>query len=233
MAFRYSPKIVTDGLVLATDPANHKSYIGSGTNLNSTIGDEVGVLTNAPSFNTTEAGGTITLDGNDDHVTFGNASVANFDHDDSFTISGWFNTTQADGSGPYVGKWGTNGASTGGYQLWVGGATGGSRIAFSVANGGSTAATTTVMTYTFGIWNFFVGVYHANTKLECYLNNTGYQTTSYTSTINNPAVNFTIGKAGYGSQTFTGKSSSVLLYNRALTSTEVLQNYNATKSRFI
>lgn len=31
MAFRYSPKIVTDGLVLALDAANIKSYPGSGT----------------------------------------------------------------------------------------------------------------------------------------------------------------------------------------------------------
>jgi len=31
MATRYSPKTVTDGLVLALDAANHKSYPGSGT----------------------------------------------------------------------------------------------------------------------------------------------------------------------------------------------------------
>lgn len=65
-----------------------------------------------------------------------------------------------------------------------------------------------------------------------YINDTEYQTVSYTSPINNPAVNFKIGKADYGTQTFTGKSSSVLLYNSALSSQEVLQNYNALKNRF-
>jgi hypothetical protein len=31
---------------------------------------------------------------------------------------------------------------------------------------------------------------------------------------------------------FTGNIASVQIYNRALSATEVLQNYNATKSRF-
>jgi hypothetical protein len=31
---------------------------------------------------------------------------------------------------------------------------------------------------------------------------------------------------------FNGRISSVLIYNRVLTATEILQNYNATKSRF-
>ena len=228
---RFGRNIITDGLVLALDAANKKSYPGSGTSITDMIGNVSGDLINGPTFDSAN-NGSIVFDGVNDYISLDRSTTYDFTNDDSFTISGWFNTTQADGSGPYVGKWGTNAASTGGYQLWVGGPTGGNRITFSVANGGSTAATTTVMTYTFGIWNFFVGVYHANTKLECYLNNTGYQTTSYTSAINNPAVNFTIGKAGYGSQTFTGKSSSVLLYNRALTSTEILHNYNSTKDRF-
>ena len=34
MAFAYSPKIVTDGLVFAVDAANKKSYPGSGTSFN-------------------------------------------------------------------------------------------------------------------------------------------------------------------------------------------------------
>ena len=31
MAFRYSPRVVTDGLVFAVDAGNVKSYPGSGT----------------------------------------------------------------------------------------------------------------------------------------------------------------------------------------------------------
>ena len=34
------------------------------------------------------------------------------------------------------------------------------------------------------------------------------------------------------SQYFTGRIAQTLVYNRALTATEILQNYNATKNRF-
>jgi len=232
MAGSTGPKIVTDGLVLALDAANKKSYLGSGTSITDLSGNgNTGTLTNGPTFDSGNAG-TIDFDGTNDYISLDRSTTYDFTNNQSFTISGWFNITQVDGSCPYVGKWGTNSNSTGGYQLWVGSGLGNNRVAFSVANGGATAATTALMTYTFGVWNYFVGVYHANTKLECYLNDTGYQTVSYTSPINNPAVNFKIGKADYGTQTFTGKSSSVLLYNKALSSQEILQNYNATKGRF-
>jgi len=232
MAFHYSPKIVTNGLVLALDGANKKSYPGSGTTWTDLSGNgNTGTLVNGVGFDGGN-GGSIVFDGVNDYISLDRSTTYDFTNNQSFTISGWFNITQVDGSCPYVGKWGTNSNSTGGYQLWVGSGLGNNRVAFSVANGGATAATTALMTYTFGVWNYFVGVYHANTKLECYLNDTGYQTVSYTSPINNPAVNFKIGKADYGTQTFTGKSSSVLLYNKALSSQEILQNYNATKGRF-
>ena len=233
MAGSTGPDIVTDGLVLSLDAANKKSYPGSGTVITDLSGNAInGTLTNGPTFDSSN-NGSIDFDGTNDYISLDRSTTYDFTNNQSFTISGWFNITQADGSCPYVGKWGTNTNSTGGYQLWVGGGTGNNRIAFSVANGGATAATTTVMTYTFGVWNYFVGVYHANTKLECYLNDTGYQTVSYTSPINNPAVNFKIGKADYGTQTFRGKSSIVTVHNKALTAAEVLQNYNATKNRFI
>ena len=47
MAFHYSPKIVTDGLIFALDAANHKSYPGSGTVWTDLSGNSThGTLTN-------------------------------------------------------------------------------------------------------------------------------------------------------------------------------------------
>ena len=52
-----------------------------------------------------------------------------------------------------------------------------------------------------------------------------------TSTWSQTGDNFTIGKEG---STYTnGSISSVMMYNRALSSQEVKQNYNALKRRFI
>ena len=50
MAFNYSPKIVTDGLVFAVDAANKKSYPGSGTTWTDLAGSNNGTLTNGPTF---------------------------------------------------------------------------------------------------------------------------------------------------------------------------------------
>ena len=231
MAGSTGPDIVTDGLVLSLDAANKKSYPGSGTVITDLSGNAInGTLTNGPTFDSGNVG-TINFDGTNDYVDMDRDTNYDFVRTDSFTLSGWFNITQADANAAIVGKWGTNSNSTGGYMIWAGGS-GGTNLLFSVANGGSTAASTTAITHTFGTWNYITGIYYSNTKLEIYKNGTLSQTANYTGDINNPAVNFTIGKADYGSQTFTGKSAIVTVHNKALTSTEILQNYNATKSRF-
>jgi hypothetical protein len=69
MAFRYSPKIVTDGLVLYLDAANTKSYVSGSTTWNDiSRGGNNGTLVNGPTFNRGN-GGSIEFDGVDDYVT--------------------------------------------------------------------------------------------------------------------------------------------------------------------
>jgi len=48
MGLGHSPRIVTDGLVLALDAGNTKSYSGSGTAWTDTVGGNNGTLTNGP-----------------------------------------------------------------------------------------------------------------------------------------------------------------------------------------
>jgi hypothetical protein len=72
-----------------------------------------------------------------------------------------------------------------------------------------------------------------NTSVSGYLN--GIQlgvTTSYTAS--GTTSNFAIGSysSPFGTQLFTGNIPQVSIYNRALSASEVLQNYNATKSKF-
>ena len=67
MAFSYSPKIVTDGLVFAVDAANKKSYPGSGTTWTDLAGSNDGTLTNGPTFDSGN-GGSIVFDGSDDYI---------------------------------------------------------------------------------------------------------------------------------------------------------------------
>ncbi len=71
MSFVHSPKIVTDGLVLALDAGNTKSYTsGSTTWFDKSGNANNGTLTNGPTFSSAN-GGSIVFDGVDDRVEFG------------------------------------------------------------------------------------------------------------------------------------------------------------------
>jgi hypothetical protein len=90
MASIGGPNIVTDGLVLALDAANTKSYPGSGTVWKDLSGNgNNGTLINGPTFDTGNLG-SIEFDGVDDWTSFGN--ILNTGTSD-FTISAWVKST--------------------------------------------------------------------------------------------------------------------------------------------
>ena len=71
MGINYNPRIVTNGLVLALDAGNIKSYPGSGTTWGDLSGNgNVGIMTNGPVYSSMN-GGTIVFDGNNDNVSIG------------------------------------------------------------------------------------------------------------------------------------------------------------------
>lgn len=70
MAFSFSPKIVTDGLVLYYDAANPSSYPGSGNVIyDLSRNRNNGTLINSPSYDTTN-GGSLIFDGTNDYIQF-------------------------------------------------------------------------------------------------------------------------------------------------------------------
>ena len=241
MAFHYSPKIVTDGLIFAVDAANKKSYIGSGTNLNSTIGDEVGTLTNNPSFNTTEAGGTITLDGTNDFVTFGNASVANFDHDDSFTYEIWLRST-ANASKYIMGKNESSGNYRG-VEIGYRGNTHIGKIAVAIRNTNASSkriiVSTVNNTYRGNNWHHIVCTYDGSgtaSGMDIIIDTVNDTTSVSTGNISGGITstsNLCIGSRNGAANYLPGTFGAFKIYNKVLTSAEILQNYNALKNRFI
>jgi len=81
------------------------------------------------------------------------------------------------------------------------------------------------------VWNYFVGVATPTQQL-LYLNGqqVGSVNTSKIDVTN--AEDFQIARSSYISRFFKGDTSNAVIYNRALSAEEVLQNYNATRSRF-
>lgn len=89
MAVNYNTKIVTDGLVLCYDPANVKSYSGSGTTLSDlTNRGGTGTLTNMDGGNLNGGnGGYFAFDGTNEYIT---TSFSDDIVSTGFTFTFWF-----------------------------------------------------------------------------------------------------------------------------------------------
>ena len=87
-------------------------------------------------------------------------------------------------------------------------------------------------------WLLMTGIYNGagtslGTNLQWYLNNTSVGLRSGPDPIlNGSTMPFNVGGDAVAGEFFQGYISAVAVYNRALSSTEVTQNYNATKSRY-
>jgi hypothetical protein len=232
MSFAYSPKIVTDGLVFYVDAANSKSYPGVGTTWSDlSKNTNNGTLTNGPTFNNGN-GGSIVFDGVNDYVNFGD--IINFERTDSFSINLWLKlgikSVQI-----IISKWINDG-----YEIFT---INPGKIGWTLANtgGGVNQIRIDSATNTFSngeIFNLCV-TYNGSSSssgLLMYKNGSLLNTTSIynnlTANISN-SHEFRIGANASTSPLYmVGNTFSSQIYNRVLSSTEILQNYNATKSRF-
>jgi len=230
MAFNYSPKVVTDGLVLYLDAANPNSYVSGSTTWNdiSRSGNN-GILTNGPTYNSAN-GGSIVFDGVDDYVvTQPNSGINSIYTNNQLTIQSWINYQD---SGSFRNVMGIlrNSDLT---FLSFGWRVPPSNIVFfdSVISG--SRFTQNVMDL-----NSYIGKYiniattYTNGSVLSYANGVLAASNVVTGQIADFTSNsFFIGtQAGYGY--FKGNFALTQIYNRALTSSEVRQNYNATKTRF-
>jgi hypothetical protein len=82
-----------------------------------------------------------------------------------------------------------------------------------------------------GNWNHIVVTYD-ETNLKFYINGALDETIAYTSTIPNNDVDLHIGARPDGVQLFESDIAQPRIYNRALTSAEVLRNYNSGKNTY-
>jgi hypothetical protein len=236
MALYRGPKIVTSGLVLALDAADTNSYPRSGTTWTDLTGNGYnGTLVNTPTFSDTNLG-SFTFNGTTQYVNIANTSGLNFTNTTA-TVSMWFRTSASTANSPMLITKQMD--ATGGWAIIIDPA---GILYFEGKNsgGGATAFYRYVnKACNDGIWHNIVAVFTtsttviANNNISMYLdgvlaNGTQGQITVYGG---NTAGTVQIGRRSSGNY-YNGNTANVQIYNRALTVTEVLQNYNATKSRF-
>jgi hypothetical protein len=210
--------IVQDGLVLNLDAGNTASYPGSGTTWFDLTGNDDGILINGPTFDSAN-GGSIVFDGVDDYVIT-NTSKTDFTTTNQITIGTWFkiNTfTNIRGLLQF--------ANTLSSSLpWILVATrNGNELRYYVE--GNYKITHTINPT--GIQ--YINLTYDGTTWRVYLN--GVLQGSYVGGIGSyNGNNLYIGNgfAGY----LDMNCYNFHVYDRGLSNSEILQNYNATKTRF-
>jgi hypothetical protein len=232
MSFHYSPRIVQDGLVLYLDAANTKSYPTTGTTWTdlSRSGNN-GTLTNGPTFNSSN-GGSIVFDGVDDYVSMieKNPPTINSTFPNGlsilFTIK-LANPFPSTIDGRTIITRNSNNTGTNAFNLSI---QSNRKIRFWINSLSNVPFSNTVL----NVDQIYIGVITWDrSTAKFFLQGNLDSSTSYTpSPSPSSLTNFNVGYWGTTGWQFPGSIYSILFYNRALSATEVLQNYNATKSRF-
>lgn len=213
-----------NGLVLALDAANTKSYPGSGTTWTDLSGNgNNGTLQNSPTYDTNNLG-SFSLDGVDDRILIScnNSTIRTFNSTTQFIIklpvySGGQRcilSYRAGGGGSlYIGK-SSNGIFCYYNQL--------STAAFTVGNIASNA--TVICTVTCDA---------TNNLLSTYINGTLVGSASRTGWVSTYHTSLYLGWDDGTNEFMLGNFYQFSHYNRVLTAAEISQNFNALKSRYI
>jgi hypothetical protein len=223
MAFNYSPKIVTDGLVLYLDAANTKSYPGTGTTWNDLSGNgNNGTLTNGPTFDSSN-GGSIVFDGVDDYAAVN--TTPNLTN--PLTICAFVNTSVITASNQVI-----YGPSANGSDNWLSISNNKAQIYATQTSDvnnfvvqGNTVIEANKWYHITGIVNNNVTSIYINGVFEVASSAQAFTVAGWNSTAR-------IGQRATGQFPFNGRIASIYGYNRALSAAEILQNYNATKTRY-
>jgi hypothetical protein len=241
MAFVHSPKIVTDGLVLALDAGNVKSYPGSGTTwLDKSGFGNNGTLTNGPTFSSAN-GGSIVFDGTNDYVITSDNQSTSLNTTAGITLESWIRPTAlanaSNGDGVFS-KGLSSDNNSGAYELLLYPSSSFNTPLFRIRVGSSTPTYNPNTPLTVNQIYHLISTYDGTT-IRIFIN--GVESGNGLNQVGNIesntqqltiGVRYLIRNFPNFDSFFTGNIYSTRIYNRALTASEVLQNYNATKGRF-
>ena len=90
---------------------------------------------------------------------------------------------------------------------------------------------TAYYSFAIGVW-YCLSLVRGSSVKQIYLNGNILASTGSTDMYDAPGTNFVIGSNGGNSEFLNGNIAQVQVYSRALSSTEILQNYNALKTRY-
>lgn len=227
MSYNNGPKLATDNPIqFYLDAGNSKSYPGTGTVWNDlSINGNNGTLTNGPTYSSAN-GGSIVFDGVNDYVTTSNTNLAaSFTGD--MTAEVWFKISAT--SSDWVRVIGTGG-NTGNrtFGLWYNNP--GNYLLWQRYGGPADPSILITSALSLNTWYYFAAT-TSGTAHALYLNNSKIGTATASGPWTASSENITLGYAGFHAY-INGNIALGRLYGKGLTSSEILQNYNANRGRF-
>jgi hypothetical protein len=221
---------VTTNLRLYYDPSNSSSYSGSGTTINDLSGNGLsGTMSNitftSPYFS---------FNGSSSNISVADNALLEPGSGD-WSVEFWVNHSVLVGSSRVlIAKTDGGGPGDWGYGL----RSGAPGNTFMEIGNGSTSITSPSSTLSINTWYQVVGVWTnvASNSLALYINGSLIGSNSHSfASVKNTTSPLYLGSFGDGSafgQWLNGRMGVVRLYSKALTSSEVLQNYNADKPKY-
>jgi len=227
MALAHSPKIITDGLVLCLDAGNTKSYPGSGTTWTDlSANGNNGTLTNGPTYSGSN-GGSIVFDGSNDYVSTN--YTATFQ---DFTLCGFVKADNPNGKSweDIIDSYDLDSSDWCRITLYQG------KPSLEIDANSSRSSVTSSTIATADQWYHIVGV-RSGTTGYLYINGILNKQNSVTGNVISADTDsqFFIGNISRPtslSEGWNGNIAQVSIYNKALTASEIQQNFNALRGRF-
>jgi hypothetical protein len=215
------PNTVLNNLVLYLDAANPRSYLGTGTVWTDlSQGSNNGTLVNGPTFNTAN-GGSIVFDGVDDFVQCSGSLTVT-----AATFVSWIRRNGSQGT--YDGILFSRGTNTTGMNFQVS-----NQLGYHWNDNINTYGWQSGLTIPDLTW-CMVAISVTSTAAIAYLcQSSGITTATNTVSHGSSLLNdIKLAQDDAGSRFFNGNIGISQIYNRALTQEEILQNFNAQRSRY-
>jgi hypothetical protein len=224
--------LVTSGLILNYDISNSSSYSGVGTTITDLQGNSNATTFNSPTY-TSSGGAYLTFDGINEYFTTNTALGSKLNPDNSSTIISIFVWVYPMDNGVIVQEIGQTTPNTGWHDSQIEMVSG--TLRFSVWNNQPSGFASSIST-PLNNW-YYVGFTYDGTNLRGYVNGS-LAVTSGTISRSTPGANLyyaiahadntNLGDGSFANMRFGGMQ----VYNTALSTNDVLNNYNASKSRF-
>ena len=224
MSLAHGASIVTSGLVFMVDPANLKSYPGTGTMWTDIINNSVGTMVGTPTYSSNNAG-TFLFSGVTQNFNFSTSPALNITN--NITLEAWVNITSNVNYGGIL-VYGTlsaeqyslNTMSTGQFSVGTNYPTNwylNSMSSYSLSNWYHL-----VVTFSSTVWNMYLnGVFNSTSTIP--ISTFPSVTSAY----------LTIGDNQPGGQEYlNGNVGAARIYNRVLANNEIAQNFNALRGRY-